>query len=312
MKQYGKLRRVLSLVLLLAIALMGLWGPAGLADAGDFAGSSDYGGGDSDWGGSSWDDDWDDGYDTYGSYSSSGGAVDPFEIIVVAGIFVVIVLVAMRRGKSARRTQAPARSAVPVQGTAKQLAELKAADPYFSEEAILEKVSNLYVQMQDAWESKQWDAMRPHMTDALFQQFARQLQGFIDKGQTNHVDRIAVLGVQILSYSQDDTNDILLLEVRTRIIDYVTSDATGEIVSGDPELELFMTYHWTLIRRRGVLTPQSGEAQVTKLVCKSCGAPMDVNHTGKCEYCGSIFTADEYDWVISAIQGISRQSGNRR
>ena len=45
---------------------------------------------------------------------------------------------------------------------------------------------------------------------------------------------------------------------------------------------------------------------MTDLHCPNCGAPLDVNHSAKCEYCGQVITVDDYDWVISQIKGISQ------
>ena len=52
----------------------------------------------------------------------------------------------------------------------------------------------------------------------------------------------------------------------------------------------------------------TGEQTATGTTCPNCGAPLDLNHTAKCEYCGAIITAAEYDWVISAIKGISQRT----
>ena len=33
--------------------------------------------------------------------------------------------------------------------------------------------------------------------------------------------------------------------------------------------------------------------------CPGCGASLDLNKTGVCEYCGTIFNLEKYDWVIT-------------
>ncbi|MDD4797361.1 MAG: TIM44-like domain-containing protein, partial [Eubacteriales bacterium] len=182
------------------------------------------------------------------------------------------------------------------------------ADPAFSAEAVLERVGNMYVQMQDAWEQKRWEPIRMLMTDVLFHQFNRQLGEMIQKRQTNHVDNIAVLDSRITAYTQDDTNDVLRVLLKTRIVDYYTDDATGNLIRGSKTRELFMTYEWTLIRRKGVKTDASFGRTYQR--CPACGAPLAINQSGKCEFCGVVVSHGEYDWVIAAIRGISQQSGN--
>ena len=35
--------------------------------------------------------------------------------------------------------------------------------------------------------------------------------------------------------------------------------------------------------------------------CPGCGASISVNTSGKCEYCGTIFNLEDYDYVIVRI-----------
>ena len=80
----------------------------------------------------------------------------------------------------------------PVARTTVDPVVLRAKDPNFSVQAFLEKVANDYVQMQRCWQDKNWEPMRPLMTDALYSQFDRQLDELRRSGQTNYVERIAL------------------------------------------------------------------------------------------------------------------------
>ena len=124
------------------------------------------------------------------------------------------------------------------------------------------------------------------MTDALYSQFDRQLDELRRSGQTNYVERIAVLGSRIVEYRQDQVNDILTVELRTRIVDYTLEDATGALVSGSKTAEKFMTYEWTLIRSKDMVTPAADE--VREIHCPNCGAPVAINKSAQCEYCGQV------------------------
>ncbi|MDD3242111.1 MAG: TIM44-like domain-containing protein [Eubacteriales bacterium] len=301
----GKLQWLLAVVLA-AILVMTLAGVS-LADAGGFSGSSDYGGGSSDWGSSSSDwgsssSDWGSDYDS----DSDGGGGGLIAIVVMVLMVAVFIFNSRKKGAKPSAASQPAGARV-VEMTGDFLKPLREADPNFSAEAQQERVGNMYVQMQNAWQEKQWEPIRMLMTDTLFNQFNRQLNELIRLKQTNHVERIAVLESRIVGYNQDDTNDVLRILLKTRIVDYYTDDSTGKVLRGDPNKELFMTYEWTLIRRKGVKT--QGTAQRSYQHCPACGAPMNINQSGKCEYCGGIVSSGEYDWVISAIRGVSQQSG---
>ncbi|MDO5695726.1 MAG: Tim44-like domain-containing protein [Eubacteriales bacterium] len=238
-----------------------------------------------------------------GRGSSSSDSLDWF-IIGVFGVpgFIIWMLIKGRQGGGDGTV---AQSPQPTDSL--PLAALQQADPYFSAPALEEKVARLYVEMQTCWANKRWEPMRAHMSAQLYGQLENQLKDMDRQGMTNHIERVAVLRSQIRKYRQDDTNDILTVYLRTRIVDY-TTDRTGQVVVGSPTEEVFMEYSWELIRSQGVRTPGPQEKDVQRQTCSGCGAPIDVNHSAKCEYCGSIITAKEYDWVINRMEGISQQT----
>jgi hypothetical protein len=288
------------LAVLLAGTLFAAAIPArGLADAGNFSGDSDYGGS-SDSGWSSSDSSWD---------SSSGGALIDSDgggmvFAVIAAAVIIYFIFKGKNGKGGGTGGSGGSGRMSQRQIDNGLDQLKQQDPEFSKEELLERVGNMYVQLQDAWEAKKWEPIRVMMTDSLFNQFNRQLQEYVEKNQTNHVDRIAVLSSEIVSFSQDEVNDIMKVLLKTRIVDYVTNDADGSLVSGDKNREKFMTYEWTLIRAKGVTSHH--EKGASRVSCPSCGAPMNINQSGKCEYCSTVLTTGTYDWIISAIRGISQ------
>ncbi len=302
MKRRG-IRGLAVLIVLLTILSL----PAvGHADAGFFSGGADYGGSSYSGGGS---------YD--GSGSSSGGSFNPVMIFVDdeeqadsiwTGLVIVVAVVIVVIGFVGKKKQQPQQpeGGRPVARTTVDPVVLRAKDPNFSVQAFLEKVANDYVQMQRCWQDKNWEPMRPLMTDALYSQFDRQLDELRRSGQTNYVERIAVLGSRIVEYRQDQVNDILTVELRTRIVDYTLEDATGALVSGSKTAEKFMTYEWTLIRSKDMVTPAADE--VREIHCPNCGAPVAINKSAQCEYCGQVLETSTYDWVLSAVRGISQQT----
>ena len=177
-------------------------------------------------------------------------------------------------------------------------------DPSFDANAMQEKISNLYVQMQNCWTDKNIESLRPYFTDAFFTQMERQLNGLKSRGLTNYVDRIAVLGVNLRGFYKQGGDEHLIVELRTRIVDYTVQDSDKKLVSGDRNREKFMTYEWDMCRAEGSVTTREGAMQ--SVSCPGCGAPLSINTTAKCPYCGRVVTLDEHDWALCAIKGISQ------
>ena len=161
--------------------------------------------------------------------------------------------------------------------------------------------------MQNGWTAKNIESLRPYFTDALFTQMERSLQGYAQRGETNVVERIAVLDVTPLGFHQTGGEDHILLRLRTRITDYTVNDGTQQIVRGSRDQEKFMTYEWDLLRPTGTQTnAESGETK--RITCPGCGAPLDVNASARCPYCGTVIQQQAQDWVISAIRAIKQQT----
>ena len=67
------------------------------------------------------------------------------------------------------------------------------------------------------------------------------------------------------------------------------------------------SYEWDLLRPTGTKTEaESGETK--RITCPGCGAPLDVNASARCPYCGTVIQQQAQDWVISAIRAIKQQT----
>ncbi len=273
-------------------------------DAGGFAGNNDFdfdppgrNGGGGDYGGSG------DGFFGIPIFNSGTGGL--IFLAVVAVLFLYFKFKGNKGG-----TVTPTTRQISPEQSAAVANQVRQIDPFFTEAEMREKVANLYTEMQRAWENQDWEPMRARMTDDLFSQMGRQLQDLINRGYINRVERIAVMNVALKQFYQDDQNDNLSLRLTTRIVDYTIERNTGKVVSGDPNREKFMTYDWTMIRSKGVLTTapgESGKSEVSRN-CPHCGAPIDLTQSARCNYCHSIVSAPEFDWVLSNIAGVAQQT----
>ena len=303
----------------------------GRADFGDFSGDSDYGSWDSgsSWSSSSSSSSWD--WDDDDNWSSSGSSPVFFPIFsggsgssssgtgsILGFIIMILILWLVFRGfrKAFGNTPAGSSSSGPKPAGAQRtpdekltpMSEYVKLDPDFSETDLREKLASWYVRMQNGWTDKDIDPVQPFFTDALFKQMKRQLQSLINAHQTNYVERIAVLDTNLRGYFQENGEDHLIAEIRTRIIDYTLDDGTGKLLRGDRTKEKYMTYEWELTRASGTKTKKS--EGLTRVSCPACGAPLDINTTTHCPYCDSIVTLEAHDWAISAIRGIAQHTAS--
>ncbi len=310
------------ILLVIVFAVLTLFPVAAFADMGGFAGSSDFGS--FDFGGGSSFDSWDSdsSYDSYDGGSGglvllpfmgggSGGGGLTFFIIIIIVIAVISIIQRYRNGGGSSGGSSNPGAKIEDISTLTPMSEYKTVDPNFNEEKIKEKIADWYVNMQQAWTRKNMAPVQPYFTDTLYAQFESQMKEYIARKQTNYVENIAVLNVELRGYRQDAEKDSIFALVSTRITDYVVDDTTGKVIRGSKGNELFMVYEYTLIRTAGKKTPAEGTTGATEIACPYCGAPININQSAKCEYCGNIIKQKDYDWVISAIKGVAQRTGRR-
>ena len=298
-------KKILLIVLAVVTVVFAMILPS-FADLGGYSGDSDFGGSSSssDWGGSS---SWSS--SDYGGSHSGSGDSDPVAVLILIIIIVVVVVVKSKAASSTSKTAGNRRSVAPGakptdMSTLRRMSEYRNIDPNFSEEEMKEKLANLYVQMQNCCTAKNISSLRPYLTDTLYAQYDRQMDTLKKQGRTNYVDRIAVMEVNLVGFKQSSADDVIVARLKTRIVDYTVDDNTGKLISGSNTREKFMDYEWTLSRKRGAV---SGNEEKT-INCPNCGAPVNINKTAECEYCGSILTVDNYDWVLTSVKAISQRT----
>ena len=276
-------------------------------DFGDFGGNDSY-----DWGNDNDSYDWgnDDnggGYIVYGGGSggSGEGGTGFFGALVIVAIIVIIVIMIKRKNGTVQHPVA-AGGTVTDPSSLRPINEYLKLDPTFSESAFTEKLSNMFVQFQNGWQAKDLEPLRPYMSDAFYAQMDRQLDSYRLNKRTKMIDRIAVLGVNLSGWKQENGNDVIIARLNTRFITYTVDDATGNLLQGSKTAEKFLDYEWQLIRSSGKTTVAEGGVKVQN--CPNCGATININRTAKCEYCGSIVTVDSYDWVVNGIKAISQRT----
>lgn len=307
-------KRLACLVFALALVAATLFVPATLAsaDAGSFSGSTDYsyGTGAGSGGSSSGDRDYDGGSSTFiflpGSSASSDEDPGVLGWVVTIAIIAAVILIPMARQKHRSEERNSPKNMVDEFDSSKlrPMSALSDAEaPGFNADQMEEHIANLYPRLQHAWTDKDLEAVRPLLSEKLYAQLDRQLDELRHAHRTNKVDDITVMDVQLSGWYEEGDNVSVVALVQTRIKDYVVDDRTGEVVSGDPKAEKFMKYRYTLTQPKGA--PPADQTQTN---CPNCGAPIDINKSAECPYCGTIIKSASYTWVVTSIQGLEQRT----
>ena len=176
-------------------------------------------------------------------------------------------------------------------------------DPNFSEDAFIGWAREVFMKIQQAWNDRDWKVIRPFETQELFNQHNQQLEEYIKNNKINKIEKISIRYCGLKSYRVDGDKEVLVVELHATMRDYVVDAKTNEVLESDPNRNWFMKYDMTFNRKKGVLT-EAGRSNKSTTNCPNCGAPTEITSSGQCEYCKSIITTGEHDWVLSNIVSI--------
>lgn len=247
--------------------------------------------------------DWDSGSSS-GSGSISLGGLIIFAIIIAISIYIKKHGGNINDLNSVDGITKMATNMLNLDDNTKAVAEqIRENDPMFSEDNFLSWTKEVFIKLQNAWTKKDWKIIRPFESNELFEQHNSQLQEFIDKGRTNIVERINVTNATLYSFKQDGDKETLKVTLKAVMRDYIIDDQTKKVLEGNPNVDQYMTYRLTFIRKNGVKTKQ-GTSNKSTTNCPNCGAPTQITSAGQCEYCGSVITTGEHDWVLANLEGV--------
>lgn len=179
--------------------------------------------------------------------------------------------------------------------------QIKEIDPAFSEEAFLSWAKNVFVKIQEAWTTRNWKVIRPFESNELFEQHSMQLQEYINNGKINVIEKVNIKSCKLIGFKPEGDKEILNVELSAIMRDYVIDEKTKKVLESDPNTDWNMSYIMTFIRKAGVKTVV-GTSNKSTTNCPNCGAPTEITSAGQCEYCGSIITTGEHDFVLSDIK----------
>jgi len=192
---------------------------------------------------------------------------------------------------------------VGINNTQNVAAQIRQIDPNFSEDKFIGWSREVFVKIQQAWSERNWKIIRPFESQELFSQHSAQLEEYIRNNKINKIEKINVNYCELREFKIDGDKEVLVVELHAIMRDYVVDATTGNVLESDPNKDWHMNYLMTFNRKVGVKT-EAGVSNKSTTNCPNCGAPTEITSAGQCEYCKSVITTGEHDWVLSDITSI--------
>lgn len=225
----------------------------------------------------------------------------PTLIIIVVGILIYTTL--KKRGKlvEVENTTVNNQMSDIIDNSDIVAEQIRQIDPNFSSDAFIGWTREVYLKIQRAWSKRNWEIIRPFESNELFEVHNEQLNEFIENKKINKIEKINIKKIALHDFKVDGDKEVLTVYLDAIIRDYVVDEETNKVVESNPNKDWYMKYVMTFNRKSGVKTKE-GLSNKSTTNCPNCGAPTNITSSGKCEYCKSIITTGEHDWVLSDIR----------
>lgn len=172
--------------------------------------------------------------------------------------------------------------------------EILKYDPGFTESKFKTYVDNVFIQLHMAVVTKELENIKHFVSDEVYNEYKQIVDNLEKKHLIQMYDEINVAQTDILGYKVTNTNMIIEVNLISRYLDYLM-DEEGNYVSGDTDIRTEKNNHLIFTKKINY------EKSKTVRKCPGCGASIDVNASGKCEYCGTIYNLEDKDWVLKSI-----------
>lgn len=160
------------------------------------------------------------------------------------------------------------------------------------------KFSNIYIMLLFGVMTNDLSNADHFLSNEVMNRYSKIIENNVSNNETQMYDEMNVKSIDIISYEELEDCYLVKVKLISRYMDYIIDSTTKKYKRG------INTYR---IEKENLLTfkkMKSAQERPSVIKCSHCGANMDINYSGKCEYCGSIADVTAYDYVLIDIKTI--------
>ena len=133
--------------------------------------------------------------------------------------------------------------------TEKLLIFLGQQDPSVKPEELRKLVDSTFRKLQECWQARSYEPMKPLMMPDLFNQHTAQLSGMIANHEINRIENLKVESIDLVNvrYTEKPDQREFTALITASAMDYYVDDKTGKFLRGDKAPARFQEF-WTFHR----------------------------------------------------------------
>ena len=165
----------------------------------------------------------------------------------------------------------------------------------FNEAMFKTKVDNIFVKLYTSIMKQDLSDVDHFIADDFQKELEEKINILKKQNKRQMYDELNVKESNIESIDLVNGQFVVNVFLQARYMDYILDLSTGNVISGNDNSRIQVNYMLTFTKKC------DATSQGIAKKCHACGAPMDVNNSGKCDYCGSIYKQEEHDWVLENL-----------
>lgn len=165
----------------------------------------------------------------------------------------------------------------------------------FVEAKFMSYVDNIFIKILHAIMFNKIEEIDHFVSDNVYSKLKKQLDDLNNNNLIEMYEMTNVKESKIINVEETTNKYIVKVELVSRYIDYKMDKDTKKIVSGNSESRIEKINYLTFEKLKNT------KVQSSSRKCPNCGANMDINNSGKCLYCGSIYNLEDYDFILTKM-----------
>lgn len=165
----------------------------------------------------------------------------------------------------------------------------------FDESNFLKYAENVFIKILYSIMNNKVDEINHFVGDNVYLDLEQESLMLSDSDEKQIYEMPNIKSSSILA--QYKANGFHTIEVKliARYVDYVIDIYTGEVVDGDKKTR--GEHEYVLYFYRDLNAQELPDVRV----CPSCGKTMDINDSGKCSCCGSIYNLEDFLYILDRV-----------
>lgn len=169
-------------------------------------------------------------------------------------------------------------------------------DNSFDEGMFMTKVNNIFIQLFSSIMLDELDEVKHFLSEDVYNYANNIVIKNKNNGTRQMYDELNVKSSKIEAIEVNENVYTIKVLLQSRYMDYIINLSDSSLVSGNNNSRIEVDYRLIFSKKINTM-----DQDIVKR-CPGCSAPMNINDSGKCEYCGAIYNQEDYDWILTKLE----------